>query len=316
MRFSPAILAVMCWTVIFSITLTVSMRAISAAGCRSPEQIAGHDAYNPDVCAGISAEANKDFAQAISFFERALARPLFERPNAELLPRLVDAYLSAGRTKDAGTALAATELVFLIDVGVLKCSDENAEVKTLERPDGQLFKGSAVSAAFDIMCNANAQGSSLLITRETAEYICKKANEIRKLKHRISDTNTLYSQNLPVSEDPGTPYLDELFAKTERALSQADFENASNSLQQLELAVGVSFGYLNCRSNEIGNVLVDAGQQELTGPFTATVANQMCRRELVEQYRPVSFDDIERNCNQLSDLQHLKEELRRAGSND
>ncbi len=89
--------------------------------CPSRQFIEGIKDYSERVCAGDSFFQGQAFSRAMVEYENALAMPLHETPNFELLPQLALTYLKLGKLERAQKIMDESELSLQIFIGGAKC---------------------------------------------------------------------------------------------------------------------------------------------------------------------------------------------------
>ena len=144
----------------------------------------GQSRYKELACSGIKAMQEQKYAEAAGLFEDALAMPLFETPNFELLPRLAWAYFQAGHKQIADEVLLEAELALSVLTRLVLCIETTEE-------DGRYYLGRAgggrlsgevservlnrmCGAAYDYVYRPSSLGSVLLEAKLVNNYFDTK----------------------------------------------------------------------------------------------------------------------------------------------
>ena len=147
----------------------------SAATCDAPELFESHAVYNELVCSGIEKMQEKQYGEAAFLFKKALATPLFEMPNFELLPRLALAYLEVGDLKKAKHILRKAELSLLVFSGQVECKEEEDGFYLSWSNELRVDNGHSYETA-KIMCGA---AYDYIYERRSLERVLQEAELVK-----------------------------------------------------------------------------------------------------------------------------------------
>lgn len=141
--------------------------------------------YYKHECAGLHYMKGQQYDKAIKSYKAALALPLFEYPNFELLSRLALAYFKAGNIKKAKENLEMAGLTISVYVGVIKCGEED---DLYDHEDGEYKTGEVYEKVRNIMCGEIYEGyyeyshslESVLYDAELVKYYFEVKRQIEE----------------------------------------------------------------------------------------------------------------------------------------
>lgn len=121
--------------------------------CPSLLFIEGHKEYSVRVCAGDEFFQLQEFDKARVEYENALAVPLHETPNFELLPQLALTYFKLGKLERAYQIMGESELSLQIFIGGAKCVETEVDYD-IDVPSIELFSRETQKSVSLRMCGA------------------------------------------------------------------------------------------------------------------------------------------------------------------
>lgn len=145
--------------------------------CPSLLFIEGHKEYGGRVCAGDGFFQLQEFDKALVEYENALALPLHETPNFELLPQLASTYFKLGKLERAYQIVSESELSLQIFIGGAKCVE--TEVYDINAPSIELFSVETRKSVSLRMCGAAYDS---LYAQGTFQHTLIEAELIKKHK--------------------------------------------------------------------------------------------------------------------------------------
>ena len=146
--------------------------------CPSRLFIEGNKDYSERVCAGDSFFQFQAFSKAVVEYENALALPLHEIPNFELLPQLALTYFKLGELARAHQIIGESELSLQIFIGGARCVEAEAGYE-IDGPNIELFSRETRKSVSYRMCGA---AYDTLYAQGTFRHTLIAAEQIKKFE--------------------------------------------------------------------------------------------------------------------------------------
>ncbi len=301
---------------VLSVSLASSRQSYADpfANCPPDALILGHDAYNTDICTGIAAYRAGRYGDAVASLRAALGRELFEQPNFGPLPWLVRAYLGAGREAEAASALRLTEVVYAIEFGILRCTDDETVFEGLPAKDGRRLFGPIARRAFEIMCYPNARASEFLFAFDNLSSACGIIRHARDLREQFADPPVQDVAQTLTAVDPIVQFIDREHLRAITHRSKGDAIGAGHAQARAEVALGLAVGIYRCGQQSDGQFrLFESSpfrnqENPLMSPSAQQIGPQLCPAQVSQPTGPLSFGHMLTLCRQYDQTNDLREE--------